>query len=151
MKKGQTRSKEVKTESNKISGSGEPLMISTAAAKSTRTRSNRAGSIERTDRFANIESGMIPFTYSSAGYGGSTSNINVRDTVMLCQKAYYNFAIFRNVIDMMAEFSASKIYLRGGSKKSRDFYTAFFDKINIWTMQDKFFREYYRSGNVFCL
>jgi hypothetical protein len=147
MKKGQNRSKQVKAATKETETSGKPLMTSVAAA--TRTRSNKAGVIERTDRFANIDQGMIPFNYSTAGYGGSTSSINVRDTVMLCQKAYYNFAVFRNVIDMMSEFSASKIFLRGGSKKSRDFYTAFFEKVNIWTLQDKFFREYYRSGNVF--
>jgi len=68
---------------------------------------------------------------------------------MLCQKAYYNFAVFRNAIDMMAEFSCSDIYFTEGSKKSREFFSTLFNKINVWSLQDKFFREYYRSGNVF--
>jgi len=57
--------------------------------------------------------------------------------------------MFRNVIDLMTEFSSSNIYFKGGSKKSRQFLEAYFKKINLWGFQEKFFREYYRSGNVF--
>ena len=49
----------------------------------------------------------------------------------------------------MTEFSVSQIYYRKGSRKSRKFFEALFNKINIWGLQDKFFREYFRSGNVF--
>lgn len=118
-----------------------------ASANTTSLRRNRAGSIERTDKFKNIEDGLIPFKMSS-GYG-SGGTLDIRDAVILCQKAYYNFAIFRNVIDLMTEFSISEIYFEGGNKKAKDFFTALFKKINLWSFQDKFFREYYRSGNVF--
>jgi hypothetical protein len=49
----------------------------------------------------------------------------------------------------MTEFSSSNIYFKDGSSKSRTFFEALFKKINLWDFQDKFFREYYRSGNVF--
>ena len=49
----------------------------------------------------------------------------------------------------MTELSVSDIYLTGGSKKSREFFKAFFNKINLKSLLDRFFREYYRSGNVF--
>jgi len=49
----------------------------------------------------------------------------------------------------MTEFSTSNIFFRNGSQKSRDFFSALFRKINVHELQDKFFREYYRSGNVF--
>ncbi len=49
----------------------------------------------------------------------------------------------------MTEFSLGNIYFRGASKKSRAFFEALFNKLNIWDFQDQFFREYYRSGNVF--
>jgi hypothetical protein len=49
----------------------------------------------------------------------------------------------------MTEFSDSQIYLTGGSQKSREFFEAYFKKINLASFQDQFFREYYRSGNVF--
>ena len=114
--------------------------------RSTSYRRNRSGSIERTNKFTNIEDGLIPFkTYS----GGGQSGISIRDAVILCQKAYYNFSVFRNTIDLMTEFSTSELYLEGGSKKSRNFFESFFNKVNVCDLQDRFFREYYRSGNVF--
>ena len=149
-KKNQNKSK--KAANNDI----QPLMVSQAssnreyeakASDETRVRRNLAGNITRTERYKNIDDGLIPFKYST-GIKGS-SNINIRDAVILCQKCYYNFAIFRNTIDLMTEFSSSNIYFQGGSQKSRDFFSALFKKINISDLQDKFFREYYRSGNVF--
>jgi hypothetical protein len=128
-----------------------PLMVAEGAAygttESTRVRRNITSQIESVNRFANIDNGLIPFKNSSSISSGSS--INVRDAVVLCQKAYYNFSTFRNVVDLMTEFSTSDIYFKGGSKKSRDFFRAFFKKINLRLFQDKFFREYYRSGNVF--
>jgi len=150
-KKNQNKSKKAKNTDI------QPLMVSQAssskiyeakaASDDTRVRRNLAGNITRTERYKNIDDGLIPFKYST-GIKGS-SNINIRDAVILCQKCYYNFAIFRNTIDLMTEFSSSHIYFQGGSQKSRDFFSALFKKINISDLQDKFFREYYRSGNVF--
>ena len=129
-----------------VASSATPLTAFEAEA-STTTRRNKSADINRTDRFKNISDGVVPFKYT---YGVSNkSNLNIRDTVILCQKAYYNFAIFRNTIDMMTEFSSSGIFLRGGSRKSRDFFDALFEKNNLKSFIDKFFREYYRSGNVF--
>ena len=113
------------------------------------TRRNKAAVIERTDKYVNISNGLVPFKYSYE-YGNSGSkSLDVRDAVILCQKAYYNFSQFRNVIDLMTEFSLGSVYFRGASKKSRAFFEALFNKLNIWDFQDQFFREYYRSGNVF--
>jgi hypothetical protein len=128
----------------------EPLMSFESSASDvpgrTTFRRNKSGNIERTDKFTNIESGLIPFkTYTGSGQSG----ISIRDAIILCQKAYYNFSVFRNTIDLMTEFSASEIYFEGGSKKSQKFFESLFKKVNIWDLQDRFFREYYRSGNVF--
>lgn len=114
---------------------------------STTMRRNASSTIERTDRFTNIDTGIIPFRYSN--YVRNLSTLDVRDAIILCQKAYYNVGIFRNTIDLMTEFSDSQIYLTGGSQKSREFFEAYFKKINLASFQDQFFREYYRSGNVF--
>ena len=140
-----------KKKSTKKGDGISPLMVSTAAAAPnySRSRRNAATSIERTDKFKNIEDGLVPFKHSGGGVGSNSNMIDVRDAVKLCQKAYYNFAIFRNTIDLMTEFSTSDIYLRGGSKKSRKFIEALFKKINLNNFMDRFFREYYRSGNVF--
>jgi hypothetical protein len=41
------------------------------------------------------------------------------------------------------------LYYTGGSRKSREFFETLFGRINIDDLQSRFFREYYRSGNVF--
>jgi hypothetical protein len=118
------------------------------ADSTTSMRRNRAATISRTDKYSNIEGGVIPFTYGG-GHGRYTSNISIRDTIILCQKAYYNFSIFRNTIDLMTEFSCSPIYFTGGNEQSRKFFQAWGDRVNLWKLEDMFFREFYRSGNVF--
>jgi len=132
----------------------EPIMVSSASVSEVRastegspTRRNLSSNIQRTDKYKNIDEGLIPFRYSTGIK--NASNMNIRDAVILCQKAYYNFSIFRNTIDLMTEFSNSHIYFTGGSQKSKDFFEALFKKINLADFQDQFFREYYRSGNVF--
>tara|TARA_B100000287_G_scaffold372371_1_gene370949 strand:+ start:1081 stop:2982 length:1902 start_codon:yes stop_codon:yes gene_type:complete len=132
----------------------KPMMTSFAASpyttldnQSTRSRRNVGGQIERTNRFENIDNGLVPYKYTKGV--NNKSSLDVRDVVILCQKAYYNFAVFRNVIDLMTEFSSTNLYFTGGSKKSRDFLDALFKKIDMQSFLDKFFREYYRSGNVF--
>jgi hypothetical protein len=124
----------------------EPLMAYGSAQAVTSSRRNLAGVINRTDKFRNIDDGLVPFK-TAKGYG--RSSISVRDAVILCQKCYYNFATFRNIVDTMTEFSVSNVFFRGGTKKSREFFDAYFKKIGLWDLQDRFFREYYRSGNVF--
>jgi hypothetical protein len=124
----------------------QPFMLETVASTTANTRRNLAGTIERTDRFKNIDDGLVPFRANSAY--GSTSGFDCRDAIVLCQKCYYNFALFRNIIDLMTEFSVNNIYLRGGNEKSRKFFYSWLKKINDWDLQDKVFREWYRSGTV---
>ena len=129
---------------------GEAYFNSTAKAAysrkgsctTTRSRSNRIHKVPQKDRYTNIRDGLLPYDYSASG-------INVRESIELCQKAYANVAIFRNAIDIMAEFANSEIFLDGGSRKSRDFIEAWFKKIKLWKIRDQYFREYYRSGNIF--
>lgn len=146
--KGSTKKEGVLLKSVEKSSKYEPIEI--VLASSPPTRRNAAATIERTDRYKNIRDyGVVPFkSSSSSDYG---SSMDVREAVILCQKAYYNFPIFKNTIDLMTEFSSSSIFFKDGSKKSRDFFKGLFSKINITGLQDRFFREYYRSGNVFIL
>ncbi len=129
----------------------KPMMTAYATASTEApaapSRRNISSVTDRSDRFHNIDYGLVPFKYSSTTQ--NKSSLDVRDAVILCQKAYYNFSSFRNVIDLMTEFSCSKIYFTNGNRKSREFLEALFKKINISNFIDKFFREYYRSGNVF--
>jgi hypothetical protein len=112
----------------------------------TRTKHRRNESSKGTliDRYSNIHGGLLPWE-------ASEDNITVRDAIELCQKAYANIALFRNVIDMMSEFANSDLYLEDGTKESRKFFEAWMKKINIWNLTDQYFREYFRGGNIFMM
>jgi len=108
----------------------------------TTSRRNIISKKPKSDKYTNIRNGLLPYDYSADG-------VNVRDAIELCQKAYANISIFRNAIDIMAEFSNSPIYLEGDNEKSKKFIDGWLKKINIWKVKDQYFREYYRSGNIF--
>jgi hypothetical protein len=132
------------------SSSGEPYYIESKAAYSRSqsgsdefaSRRNVTHKSDKKHRFSNISGGMLPYVYGADG-------VNVRDTIELCQKAYANISVFRNAIDVMSEFANSNIYLEGGTQNSRDFVYKWFERINLWNLKDQYFREYYRSGNIF--
>lgn len=114
----------------------------------TSLRRNVASSINKLDKFSNLERGLAPFIYGT-GNGNYDSNISAKDAILLCQKAYWNVPIFRNTIDLMTEFSLADVYLTGGNEQSRKFFDIWLRKINCWDLQDQFYREFYRSGNIF--
>jgi len=105
-------------------------------------RRNAIHMANKKNKYNNIRAGLLPYDYGVDG-------VNVREAIELCQKAYANVAIFRNAIDIMAEFSNSPIYLEGENEKSKKFIENWMKKINIWKVKDQYFREYYRSGNIF--
>lgn len=139
---------------------GEPFYVSDATANTkelifskasysrrggespTGSRKNVAAMTTTTDRFGSIRNGLLPYNYAIDG-------VNVREAIELCQKAYANVSVFRNAIDIMSEFANTEIYLEGGTQKSKEFFTEWFKKIKLWNLKDQYFREYYRSGNVF--
>ena len=135
---------------------GEPFYTSDASYGSTSearrqgastssfsgSRTNRSAYVTQKERFSSIRRGLLPYEYSSDG-------VTCRDAIELCQKAYCNVAVFRNAIDIMSEFTNTDIYLEGGSKKSREFFYEWFKRVNIIGLKDQYFREYYRSGNIF--
>lgn len=109
---------------------------------STSRRSNRTHLPTKPNKFSNIAAAGMPYKVTADG-------VDSRDSIELCQKAYANIPIFRNAIDVMAEFSNSDMYLEGGSENAKNFIYKWFEKINLWKLKDQFFREYYRSGNIF--
>jgi hypothetical protein len=123
---------ESKASSYERAGSGE----------STNLRRNLAYIGPKIYKYGNIREGMLPFETSINGY-------NIRDAIELCQKAYANIAIFRNAVDIMSEFANAEIYLEGGSQKAKDFFAKWMKYTRMWNVKDQYFREYYRSGNVF--
>jgi hypothetical protein len=145
------------TEDFQPSIEGEPFYVSQASVRFSSaseyersdsgtsrsgSRANRAAFTRTHDRFSSIRNGLLPYSYAMDG-------VNVREAIELCQKAYANVSVFRNSIDIMSEFANADIYLEGGSQKSRDFFNQWLNKIKIWNLKDQYFREYYRSGNIF--
>jgi hypothetical protein len=110
----------------------------------TGRRINSAALVGVPDRFAAIRAGMLPYVYSP-----TSDCVDVRDAIELCQKAYANVAIFANAIDLMSEFANTELYFEAGTKKAKKFFEAWLKRIKIWKVCDQYFREYYRSGNVF--
>jgi len=110
--------------------------------ESTNLRRNLAYVGPKIYKYGNIREGLLPFEFSVNGY-------NIRDAIELCQKAYANVAIFRNAVDIMSEFANAEIYLEGGSQKAKDFFAKWMKYTRMWNVKDQYFREYYRSGNVF--
>ena len=126
---------------------GESLYETTASrlADPSKRSSSRTNSITQSytkNRFKNIEDGLLPFDYSR-------DSVNSRDAIQLCQKAYFNVPSFRSTIDLLSDFADSDLYLDGGSEKSRNFINAWFKRIKMHDLKSQYFREYYRSGNVF--
>lgn len=116
--------------------------VNNLQSSSTSTRINRSSVTAPINKFSQIRAGMLPYEMASDG-------ANVRDAIELCQKAYANVPIFRNTIDMMSEFANAELYLEGGNSTSRKFFEKLLDRIKIWDLKDQYFREYYRSGNIF--
>jgi hypothetical protein len=112
------------------------------SSSSTSTRINKSSVTTPKNKYSQIRGGLLPYEVSSDG-------INVREAIELCQKAYANVPIFRNTIDMMSEFANAELYLEDGNATSRNFFEKLLDRIKIWDLKDQYFREYYRSGNVF--
>lgn len=160
MKKEKGKLPKAKKFSSHAKESIEAFMISEAndlansGGNTAGTHRNAAATIVRAGKYKNIREGIFPYSRSSFGYGsgaatGSFGVVDIREAVLLCQLAYYNIPIFRNTIDTMTELSNSTIYLKGGNAASKIFISKWLEKIDIWGLGDKFFREYYRSGNVF--
>lgn len=124
---------------------GESFYESVASETDSSRSSSRTNKIATTPvskRFKNIADGMLPFKYGNDG-------VSIKETIELTQKAYFGVPAFGATIDLFSEFANSDIYLEGGSAASKKFVQAWFKRINIKNLKSQFFREYFRSGNIF--
>ena len=116
----------------------------TGSGDKTSRKKNQIATRTPTERFNNIAQGILPYEYSADFVG-------VKDAIVLCQKAYFNIPVFKSTLDLLSEFADSDLYLdpKTGNASSRKFVEAWFKKIRLFDLKEQFFREYYRSGNVF--
>lgn len=73
--------------------------------------------------------------------------IHARTAICLALKAYWNFALLRNIVEVQVELSNSKLFQRGSNKRTRDFISNWWKKIRIEKLKEEWFREYFRSAN----
>tara|TARA_R110000824_G_scaffold379467_1_gene571458 strand:- start:283 stop:2241 length:1959 start_codon:yes stop_codon:yes gene_type:complete len=109
----------------------------------TQLRDNRIATYEPSTKFDQIAEMSRPFAADNNGI------ITISEAISLCQKAYDNVAIVRNTVEAMVEFAVAELYLEGGSEPARKFYYQWFKEIRQDKLADQFFREFYRSSNIF--
>lgn len=144
---GQVEAKPVQTAvSNNVIYNNIDLPIASVSISEGSTRSNKSAFINPLDRLVHID--KVPTAYRF-GQGAHTSDISITDMVILCQKAYYGFAVVRATIDLYTEFCVNNIYFKNGTKKARQFFSAYWKKVGLDRLQDMFYRELWRSGNCF--
>lgn len=96
-----------------------------------------------TDAYPNISAGLVPFDLLDGGFYGASGAIG------LVYSAYFNFALLRNAINLLCDFSVAPIHINTTNVRLKSFLTNWFDAIDIQNLMAQFFLEYYRSGNVF--
>ncbi len=109
----------------------------------TSYRNTFAPTIEEANRYKNIRGGITPFNMSGGGY------YSISNAVTLVMQAYWNYGILRNAINLLQDFSVSKLHIKTSNKTVKTFFTNWFQAINLYDLMAQFFLEYYRSGNVF--
>ncbi len=95
-----------------------------------------------TGELDNIARGVTPIQEDSGG-------ISAHDAIFLTQKAYWNVAIFRQTIDTQTEFCNSGLRFFGTNKTAVRFFENWDKRICGWDFRNQFFREFFRSGNIF--
>lgn len=106
-------------------------------------RDGFTGSIIQTNQFPNIRAGIIPVSEVEGGFYG------VNEAISVTYQAYHNYALLKNAINMLVDFSVTDLHIKTTNKSVRKFFKAWFDAIKLNDFMSQFFLEYYRSGNVF--
>lgn len=121
-----------------------PDLVGTSIASAASSYSRGAGQSAQSSCavWPNLDALGLPFK-NDKGY------FNVKDAVVLCQKAYYRIGIFKTAIDTMADLCNTDLHFYEGNAQSLKFFESWSKKINIWNLKDQFFRECFRSGNIF--
>ena len=138
MAKGSKKKEIVKTEV--ITAVTQPFWAGQTTTASIDDLSRVSSKIKVT-KYININNSRTPYTADG-------TCVDIKEMVDLCRKAFYRFALLRNTIEVTTEFACGEIYLKDGNKASRDFFKAWLEKINIFHIQDEFYREALVSANI---
>lgn len=133
--------------SKKVEERVEPALVGREAF--ARLRSHSSSNLSKREyrstpiyRYEHIENAYFPF---------ETKNglISIKEIVEWCQKAYYNFSMIRNVVDLTEELCTGDIILKTSNSTQEEFFTAWLKKIDIRNLQRKYYIEKQRSSNIF--
>ena len=121
-------------------------MISDVSKGSSRTssteRTRKSNTGNTNGELDSVARGVSPFD-------DSDSSITVSDTIHLTQLAYFNVPIFRSTIDIQSEFCNSPLHFKSSTKSVEKFFKAWDEMVGGFSHRAQFFREWFRSGNVF--
>lgn len=95
--------------------------------------------------FQNLRS--LPLPYGM--WNGAREYTGMGDSIELCTRAWASIAVVRNAIEVSVEFSSQPLYIKCENATVKKFFQEWFHAIQIDKLKQQFFREYYRSGNVF--
>ncbi len=96
--------------------------------------------------FQNIRSFILPW----AGFGQNSRQYwGMQNAIELCCRAYTGVPIFRNTVEVAVEFSNQPFYIKTKNQTVKTFFEEWFNAVNMNDLREQFFREYYRSGNIF--
>lgn len=87
--------------------------------------------------------------YGGNGFGGGY--IGVSSAIELCGRAWAGVPPCRNAVEIAVEFSNQPLYIKCKNQTVKRFFEEWLGAIRINRLKEEFFREYYRSGNVFLL
>lgn len=91
----------------------------------------------------------LPTPFSTGGTGEGRNATSVGDAINLCVKAWFNIPVVRNAVEIATEFSAQPLYVKCKNQRVKAFFTEWLNVIRSKALVESYFREYYRSGNVF--
>ncbi len=95
--------------------------------------------------FQNIRA--LPSTF--VGYTGNRSYAGMQEPILLCAKAWAGVPVVRNAIEVSVEFSCQPLVITCDNVTVKTFFEEWFKAVQMNKLKKQFFREYYRSGNVF--
>ena len=98
------------------------------------------------NRFVFIDEIPLPFIKYQVGL---SNYITIRDVLLILEKAYFGFPLYRNTVETQVELCNTDFHLVGGNKQSRSFINKWLKRINSWSVADQWFRDYFWKGNVF--
>ncbi len=91
----------------------------------------------------------IPLPYVLSSPSSGRSYIGMQEAIELCVRAWAGVPVVRNAIEGAVEFSNQPLYIKTENKQMKTFFTEWFNAVQMHRLKEEFFREYYRSGNVF--